>query len=136
MVNQTLILIKSSNKPTFIYDGDCPFCKYYAELSEIKSNIKDLVIIDARKNIDLCHELLEDGYNLSDGAIIIASGDVHYGWKAIHWISNEMEASNKLLSFLGSIFISPNRAKCLYPLLLIARKTILRFKNLSPNPIP
>ena len=35
---------------TFIYDGECPFCNHFAELLELKSKIKNITILDARKN--------------------------------------------------------------------------------------
>ena len=36
---------------TFIYDGQCPFCNHFAELLELKSNLSNLQIQNARQKI-------------------------------------------------------------------------------------
>ncbi len=126
--------ILNSIEPVFIYDGECPFCKYYAELCEIRSKIGNLKIIDARSNIALCNELSHKGFNLSQGAVIIVSGEILYGWKAINWISNKIQASNYMLYFISTIFASSTRARIVYPILLIARSAALSMKGLSTDP--
>ena len=57
---------------TFIYDGECPFCNHFAELLEIKSKIKNIKILDGRKNLTLIKSLLDKGYDLDEGAIPVS----------------------------------------------------------------
>ena len=56
---------------TFIYDGECPFCNNFAELLEIKSEITNIKILDGRKNLTLIKSLLNKGYDLDKGAILM-----------------------------------------------------------------
>ena len=69
---------------TFIYDGECPFCNHFAELLEIKSKITNIKILDGRKNLTLIKSLLEKGYDLDKGAILLKDEDIFHGPNAIN----------------------------------------------------
>ena len=68
---------------TFIYDGECPFCNHFAELLEIKSKINNIKILDGRKNLTLIKSLLDKGYDLDKGAILLKDEDIFHGADAI-----------------------------------------------------
>jgi len=75
-----------SSNYTFIYDGECPFCNHFAELLEIKSKITNIKILDGRKNLILIKSLLEKGYDLVKGAILLKYKDILHGADAINSI--------------------------------------------------
>ena len=97
---------------TFIYDGECPFCNHFAELLEIKSKIANIKILDGRKNLTLIESLLEKGYDLDKGAILLKDENIFHGADAINTICKKISnPSSSLLSLLSGVFKSNKRTK-------------------------
>ena len=119
---------------TFVYDGECPFCNHFAELLEIKSKITNIKILDGRKNLSLINSLLEKGYDLDKGAILINKEEIFHGAYAINEICKEINnPSSSLLSLLSTLFKSSKRTKILFPLLVTARRFALISKGVSTS---
>ena len=115
------------SKLVFIYDGQCPFCNHFAELLELKSNLNDLQVKNAREN----PPEIPYGYDMDEkGAILIKDGELLYGATAINWICSEIQdPTDALLGILRGVFKSNQRARLLFPLLLWARRVTLFFKG-------
>ena len=119
---------------TFIYDGECPFCNHFAELLEIKSKVNNIKILDGRKNIALIKSLLEKGYDIDKGAILLKDEDIFHGAEAINTICKQIKnPSSSLLFLLSSVFKSNKRTKVLFPLLVRARRIALISKGISTS---
>ena len=119
---------------TFIYDGQCPFCNHFAELLEIKSKITNIKIVDGRKNLTLINSLLEKGYDLDKGAILLKDEDIFHGAEAINTICKQIKyPSSSLLLLLSRVFKSNQRTKLLFPLLVRARRFALISKGISTS---
>ncbi len=119
---------------TFIYDGECPFCNHFAELLELKSKIKNISILDARKNQTITNSLLDKGYDIDKGAILLIGDDIFHGAEAINTICNKIcNPSGKLLKLLSNIFKSKKRTKLLFPFLVRARRFALISKGVSTS---
>ncbi len=119
---------------TFIYDGKCPFCNHFAELLELKSKIKNISILDARKNQTITKSLLIKGYDIDKGAILLKGEDIFHGAEAINTICNQInDPSGGLLKLLSNIFKSNRRTKLLFPLLVRARRFALISKGVSTS---
>ena len=119
---------------TFIYDGECPFCNHFAELLEIKSKIKHISILDARKNQSITKSLLNKGYDIDKGAILLKGDDIFHGAEAINTICNQINnPSGRLLKLLSNIFKSNKRTKLLFPFLVRARRFALISKGVSTS---
>ena len=119
---------------TFIYDGECPFCNHFAELIELKSKIKNISIIDGRKNPVLIKELLKKGYDLDKGAILLNNDDILHGADAINNICKKIkEPSSKLLEILSTTFKSSKRTKFIFPFLVRARRLALISKGIPTS---
>ena len=119
---------------TFIYDGQCPFCNHFAELLELKSKVKNISVIDARKNYNLTKSLLKKGYDIDKGAILLKGNDIFHGSEAINTICNQINnPSGRLLKTLSNIFKSNKRSKILFPFLLRARRLALISKGVSTS---
>ena len=115
-----------TSKLVFVYDGECPFCNHFAELLEIKSKIKDISILDGRKNTKLISTLLQRGYDIDKGAILLKDNDIFHGAEAINYICKKIKnPSNSLLLILSSVFKSKKRTKLIFPLLIRARRFAL-----------
>ena len=118
----------------FIYDGECPFCNHFAELLEIKSKIKNITILDGRKNPDLIKKLLRKGYDLDKGAILLRGDEIYHGSNAINLICKEIiHPSDKLLKILSLIFKSKERTNIIFPFLVRARRLALISKGVSTS---
>ena len=119
---------------TFIYDGECPFCNHFAELLEMKSKITKIKILDGRKNLTLISNLLDKGYDLDKGAILLKNEDIFHGAEAINTICKKINnPSSSLLFLLSRVFKSTKRTKVLFPLLVRARRFALISKGVSTS---
>ena len=116
----------------FIYDGECPFCNHFAELLEIKSKITNIKILDGRKNLTLINSLLDKGYDLDKGAILLKDEEILHGAEAINNICKEINnPSSSLLLLLSRLFKSSKRTRVLFPLLVRARRFALISKGVQ-----
>ena len=119
---------------TFIYDGECPFCNHFAELLEIKSKITNIKILDGRKNLTLINSLLDKGYDLDKGAILLKNEEIFHGAEAINTICKQINnPSSSLLLLLSKVFKSTKRTKVLFPFLVRARRFALISKGISTS---
>ena len=119
---------------TFIYDGECPFCNHFAELLEIKSKITNIKILDGRKNLTLINSLLDKGYDIDKGAILIKDEEIFHGSEAINTICKQINnPTSSLLLLLSRVFKSTKRTKVLFPLLVRARRFVLIAKGVSTS---
>ena len=119
---------------TFIYDGECPFCNHFAELLEIKSKITNIKILDGRKNLTLINSLLDKGYDLDKGAILLKNEEIFHGAEAINTICKQIiNPSSSLLLLLSKVFKSTKRTKVLFPFLVRARRLALISKGISTS---
>ena len=125
-----------SDKSLFIYDGECPFCNYFAQLIELKSSLPDLEILDGRKNLPLLTQLFSQGYDLNKGAILLHDEKILHGADAINWICAEIKnPSDSLLEVLRIIFTSNKRTNFLFPFLLWGRRLSLTLKGKVWQPV-
>ena len=119
---------------TFIFDGECPFCNHFAELLEIKSKITNIKILDGRKNLPLINSLLDKGYDLDKGAILLKNDEIFHGAEAINTICKQINnPSSSLLLLLSRVFKSTKRTNLLFPLLIRARRFALISKGISTS---
>ena len=123
-----------NNKITFIYDGECPFCNHFAELLELKSKINNFSILDGRKNPEIITSLLEKGYDIDKGAILLEDDHILQGSEAINKICKQINnPSSRLLKLLSNIFKSEKRTNLLFPFLLRARRFALIAKGIPTS---
>ncbi len=115
------------NKLIFIFDGQCPFCNQFAELLELKSNIPNIQIKNARDN----PSEIPCGYDMDvKGAILITNDEMLFGANAINYICSQIkEPSDSLLKLLSVVFISGQRTQLIFPFLIWARRIALFFKR-------
>ena len=123
-----------NKKITFIYDGECPFCNHFAELLELKSKINKISILDGRKNPKIIKSLLDKGYDIDRGAILLKDNDIFHGAEAINKICKQINnPSGKLLKLLSNIFKSEKRTNLLFPFLVRARRLALVSKGIPTS---
>ncbi len=128
--------VEAMGAPVLVFDGGCPFCRHFAELSELRSGIPGLGIRDGRADQALARELARRGFPLRDGAVLIDGERVLHGAEAIAWLCARMSPSAPLLALLAPLFANGGRARRLYPLLLLARRLALAARGLPLDPQP
>ena len=119
-----------------VYDGGCPFCRYFALRSELVGGVPDLAIRDGRSDHHLRAQLKARGLDLARGAVLLQGERAWHGAEAIAELCRRLEPSDPLLALLGQLFSAPPRARRLYPLLLWARRRALHWKGLPEDPDP
>ncbi len=123
-----------------MFDGGCPFCQFFAQWSELKGGLPSLEIIDGRANDQLRQELKNQGYPLSQGAVLMVASAgggeprLFHGAAAVARLCEQLQPSLGLLLLLKALFASPERAEQLYPLLLWARRLALGCRGLPVDP--
>jgi predicted DCC family thiol-disulfide oxidoreductase YuxK len=117
-----------------VFDGGCPFCRHFAELSELRGGIPGLMIRDGRSDMALRQALAKRGFHLHNGAMLIDGERVWHGAEAIHWLCARMEPSTALLRVLAPLMADGSRSQRLYPLLLLARRMALALRGLPVDP--
>ncbi len=120
--------------PVLVFDGGCPFCRHFAEVSELRSGIAGLTIVDGRADGNLRQSLAARGYHLRDGAMVLVGDRVLHGAGAVAWLCAEMQPSPGLLQLLAAVLADPARSRATYPLLLAARRFALGLKRLPIDP--
>ncbi len=124
----------ASEAPVLVFDGGCPFCRHFAELAELRSGIAGLTIRDGRSDHGLRRQLRQQGWDLSEGAVVLTGDQVLHGADAIQWICSRMAPSAALLRVLAPLLATPERARRTYPLLLLARRLALGLRGLPVDP--
>lgn len=120
--------------PVLVFDGGCPFCRHFAELAELRSGIPELQIRDGRHDHALRRRLTRSGLPLRDGAIVIDGERLLHGAEAIAWLCARMQPSAPLLRLLSPLLAGRERARRLYPALLLARRCALALRGLPLDP--
>ena len=119
---------------TLVYDGGCPFCRHFAQRSELVGGLPDLVIRDGRSDQALRTELRDKGFNLSNGAVLMDEEHIWHGSEAISMLCQQLSPSDPLMRLLNALFGDSGRANRLYPGLLLARQIALGLQGLPVDP--
>jgi hypothetical protein len=93
-----------------------------------------LQIRDGRSDHALRQQLSQRGYPLRDGAVLLVGDQVLHGAAAIQWLCARMTPSAALLQLLRPLLATPERARGVYPLLLLARRLALAVRGLPADP--
>ena len=120
---------------TLVYDGGCPFCRHFAQRSELMGGLPGLVIRDGRSDHDLRAALLERGFSLSNGAVLMDGEQIWHGSEAISKLCQHLSPSDPLMLLLNGLFRDSSRASLLYPGLLAARRIALGLRGLPVDPL-
>ena len=117
-----------------VYDGGCPFCRQFALATELTGGIPLLELRDGRADHALRAALKARGLNLANGAVLLEGEQAWHGAEAIAELCQRLAPSGPLLHLLQGLFSEPNRARRIYPLLLLARRMALQWKGLPVDP--
>ncbi|WP_395072685.1 DCC1-like thiol-disulfide oxidoreductase family protein [Hyphococcus sp.] len=110
---------------TVIYDAECPFCASYIRLSRLRHQFADVRLISAREKNDVTAQLVEDGYDLNDGMVVIHNDVIYYGAEAMTHLSL-LSTRSDIFNRTTAFFVSGKmRAQFFYPVFKVIRKATL-----------
>lgn len=108
------------------YDGQCPFCRRYVRLLELRSEIGDIALIDARSDDPRIEAVRQAGLSLDAGMAIRYGGRYWHGAEATWLLAKLTEARTPLQRLLRWLLRDRDRAGRIYPYLRAGRLAVLR----------
>ena len=117
-----------------LYDGECPFCSFYARKSKFEAQIgRPLKLIDANQMPDLVDELRQKGCDIDEGMILVFDGRRHQGASAMMALEAMTTGNDWFNRFARWFSSSPTRVRILYPWFRMLRRAAIWVKGKS-NP--
>ena len=121
---------ESEPEAYLLYDGECPFCCFYARKSGFETpDGRPLALVDANRAPDLIEELRKDGCGVDEGMVLVLDGRRYQGAEAM----TALEAMTGGTGWFGGLskwFASnPKRARALYPWFRRLRRAALWVKG-------
>ena len=119
------------DRPTIIYDGECPFCSTYVRLHRLRETIGAVRLVDARSLPGDTLDHLKQHFDLDEGMIFALNGRIHHGADAVHalaLLSSERGWFNRLNA---SVFQTRLLSRTLYPLLRFGRTVAITLKGVG-----
>ena len=117
-----------------LYDGECPFCSFYARKSRFEMQIgRPLRLIDANQAPDLVAELRREGCGIEEGMILVFEGQLYQGAAAMMALETMTTGTDWFNRFARWFSSNSKRVRILYPWFRRLRGAALWIKGKS-NP--
>ncbi len=109
-----------------IYDKQCPLCEHYSQMIRIRESVGDLILIDAREESEIMHEITQAGLDIDQGMVLKMDDNLYYGAEAIHMLSL-ISSRNGFFNRLNYwLFCSKYLSKIIYPIFRSLRNLLLK----------
>lgn len=116
------------DRPTLLYDGACPLCAQFGELARARELLPGLEIVSLREPHVAKHFSLPPELRLDAGIILLLpSGAILTGADALLALRTGYAERSVIMRI-----VPPWLLRCIYPLLLRARRVALALKGTSP----
>lgn len=109
-----------------VYDGDCPFCSAYTSMLRLKDAVGPVQLLDAREGGAVVEHLLQDGYDLDEGMVLMLDGQIYHGADCINRLALLSSNAGLFNRFNRIMFRSETLSRVMYPVLRAGRNTTLR----------
>jgi predicted DCC family thiol-disulfide oxidoreductase YuxK len=121
----------ASRDLTVVYDGDCPFCSSFVLLYRLREQGRKVELIDARSGGPIVEEIHRRNLDLDRGMVVMMDGRLYHGAAAMNLLAI-LGSGETLFNRLNRLlFLHPNWARRLYPLLVRGRLITLRLLGRS-----
>jgi predicted DCC family thiol-disulfide oxidoreductase YuxK len=110
-----------------IYDGQCPFCRFYVKYLRVRQSLGVLHLVDARENVAVVDEMRAAQIDLNKGMALKIGDRTYVGAECIHVLALLSSRSTVFSRVNGLIFRSASLSRLLYPLLRAGRMITLTF---------
>ena len=115
-----------------VYDGDCPFCRNYVRLANMRAGGAKVELVNAREKSPIALECANQGLDLDDGMVVILEGQFYHGSDAINRIALISSPSGIFNRANRWLFRHPGLSRLIYPRLRFCRNITLRILGVSP----
>jgi predicted DCC family thiol-disulfide oxidoreductase YuxK len=110
---------------TLVYDGACPFCSKFAQLTRIRQALGTLELVDARAGGAVVEAVRKAGYDLDAGMVLLYGGRHYHGADCLHMLALLSTRVGPFNHVLARLFRSPGFSRRCYPWLRAARNATL-----------
>ncbi|MCP3460036.1 DCC1-like thiol-disulfide oxidoreductase family protein [Bradyrhizobium sp. CCGUVB23] len=125
-IERIIELSRESDEIWVVYDGECPFCSRYVLLYKLRDRGQRVHLIDARSSHPIVGEIRSRSLDLDEGMVVRWRGRYHHGADAMHLLTILAGDRSIFNQVNRALFSRPQIARALYPVLVGARKLILR----------
>ena len=109
-----------------VYDGECPFCSAYVNYVRVQKSIGTFKLIDAREGGSIVDDIIERGFDLDEGMVLVMNGQYYHGHDCINHLALLSTSSGVFNRINAFIFRSKTVSRLLYPILRFGRNLVLR----------
>lgn len=115
-----------------IYDGECPFCSRYVEMTRLSKSVGDVRLINARENSSQVQDAREMGVDLNEGMLLYLDGQYFHGADCLNRLALLTTGSDLFNRACAFAFRSPTVSRICYPVLRVGRNLTLRMLRRPP----
>lgn len=108
-----------------VYDGECPFCRFYVTYCRLKEAFPEVVLTDARDVPERVARYRAEGMEINDGMIVLYGGAVYHGDKAMTMLTQISRPDAFIQRLMRLLFRSPVLAQIVYGVLRLGRNMTL-----------
>ncbi|KAF0117976.1 MAG: pyrrolo-quinoline quinone [Hyphomonadaceae bacterium] len=118
----------------YIYDGECPLCKFAAQAYRVKSAVGEIHLLNARE--ELSHPIIIEAtnmkINLDDATAVQYAGKFYCGAEALTLMA-VLSTGNGWFNRCNALLMRNHRlARICYPLLRAIRNALLFIRGKAP----
>ncbi|SNS17941.1 Protein of unknown function, DUF393 [Noviherbaspirillum humi] len=110
---------------SIFFDGVCPFCHAYVRLLRLREVFAPVRLIDIRAMPELAEGLMQAGYDLEQGMLVLIGDAAYYGADAMHALALLSEPRRRL-NCLHRLLRCACRVGLLHPMFRLGRRMALR----------
>ena len=75
---------ESDHDAWLIYDGECPFCRFYVKYLKVRESLGVLHLVDAREKVAIVGEMRAANIDLDKGMVLKIDDRTYAGVECIH----------------------------------------------------
>lgn len=116
-----------------VYDGDCVYCENFVQMSNLRHNLGEVKLINARSSLppEVTKVLTSLDIKLDDGMLVLVGDKVFYGPDAITFLSFYADKRSLFRRIFFQIFKSSYLNKFLYPVMKLGRSVTLFLRGIG-----
>ena len=111
---------------TLVYDGECPVCSAYSQMTRIRDDLGGMVLVDARAPSPVLDEITAAGLDMDEGMVLKVGDQLFFGADAVHMLALLSTRQGWLNRMNRMLFGSPALARVAYPVARSMRNLLLR----------